>query len=40
MSVISSDKNEIDKIDEDSESQIDLLSFHERHAGRLVVDPQ
>ena len=39
MSLHSSDKYGIDKINQ-SGSPIDLYSFHEQHAGRLVVDPE
>jgi hypothetical protein len=27
-------------IEKISDQEIDLLSFHEQHAGRLVVDPE
>jgi hypothetical protein len=39
MSVHSADKDGVEKISDQSGSEIDLLSFHEQHAGRLVVDP-
>ncbi|KIM76220.1 hypothetical protein PILCRDRAFT_826583 [Piloderma croceum F 1598] len=32
--------NGVEKISDQSGSEIDLLSFHEQHAGRLVVDPE
>jgi hypothetical protein len=40
MSVHSTEKNEVEKISDKSGSQIDLLSFHEQHAGRLVIEPE
>jgi hypothetical protein len=40
MSTQSADENGVEKINEQPESQIDLLSYHEQHAGRHVVDPQ
>ena len=36
MSVHSTEKN---GIDDQPGSEMDLLSFHEQHAGRLVIDP-
>jgi hypothetical protein len=40
MSVHSTDKNGVEKVNDRLESNVDLLSFHEKHAGRLVVDPE
>lgn len=34
---VSSEKNERES---DNGSEIDLLSFHEQRAGRLIVDPE
>jgi len=39
MSIHSTEKNGIKEISDQPGSEIDLLSFHEQHAGRLVVDP-
>src|ERR1700683_5094598 len=39
MSVHSTEKNVIEEMSDEPGSEIDLLSFHEQHAGRLVVDP-
>jgi len=40
MSLHSTDKTEVEKTSDDSESEIDLYSFHEQRAGRLVIDPE
>lgn len=37
MSIDATDK---DRIEQPLEAQIYWLSFHEQHAGRLVVDPE
>jgi hypothetical protein len=37
---VHTDKNGIEKIGDQLGSETDLLSFHEQHAGRLVVDPE
>jgi hypothetical protein len=39
MSVHSTDK-EVEKASDDSGSEINLYSFHEQRAGRLVIDPE
>ncbi|KIM76222.1 hypothetical protein PILCRDRAFT_12978 [Piloderma croceum F 1598] len=39
MSVHSTDK-EVEKTSDDSGSEINLYSFHEQRAGRLVIDPE
>jgi hypothetical protein len=39
MSIHSTDKDGVEKNFDQMVSEIDLLSFHELHAGRLVVDP-
>ena len=39
MSVHSVEKDGIEKISDQPGSEIDLLSFHEQNAGRLVIDP-
>ena len=39
MSIHSIDKNGVEKNIDQLVSEIDLLSFHELHAGRLVIDP-
>ncbi|KIM88318.1 hypothetical protein PILCRDRAFT_3335 [Piloderma croceum F 1598] len=39
MSIHSTDKDGVEKNFDQLVSEIDLLSFHELHAGRLVVDP-
>lgn len=39
MSIHSTEKDGIKEISDQPGSEIDLLSFHEQHAGRLVVDP-
>lgn len=39
MSVHSAEKNGIEEISDQLGPEVDLLSFHEQHAGRLVIDP-
>lgn len=34
------DKDDLDHVQEKESSEIDLLSFHEKRAGRLVIDPE
>jgi hypothetical protein len=32
--------NEKHEVESDNTSEIDLLAFHEEHAGRLIIDPE
>jgi preprotein translocase subunit Sec61beta len=32
--------NEKHEVESDGTSEIDLLAFHEEHAGRLIIDPE
>lgn len=39
MSIHKEDKDNTLALGADAASEIDLYSFHEQHAGRLIIDP-
>jgi hypothetical protein len=40
MSMMIAQASNFDKITTPLASDVDLLSFHEKHSGRLVIDPR